>query len=191
MRTGDLNELTGAMAAANPFVPAGCLDATTKRINPACIDPVAGRLVGLYPLPNVPGEGFFTNNFISNGVLNNDVNQFDLRVDHTLSGNDNIFGRYSFQQTDRIEPPLLNDPVASGDFASNILIRGQNFVTGWSRVFGSQVLRLRAPSAAAVRCGGGVSDYRKPARLGEDATAINTKIEMCVGDRATGGWSFP
>ncbi|MCA1585183.1 MAG: TonB-dependent receptor, partial [Acidobacteria bacterium] len=139
MRSGDLSELTGTMVAVNPFVPAGCVDAAAKRINAACLDPVASRLVGLYPLPNVPGDGFFTNNFISNGILNNDVNQFDLRGDHTLSSNDTLFARYSFQQTDRIEPPLLNDPVASGDFASNILIRGQNAVGGWSRVFGSSL----------------------------------------------------
>lgn len=139
MRTGDLSELTGTMVASNPFVPASCVDAAAKRIDPACIDPIAGRLVGLYPLPNVPGDGFFTNNFISNGILNNDVNQFDVRVDHALSRQGNLFGRYSFQQTDRIEPPLLNDPVASGDFASNILNRGQSAVGGWSRVFGSEI----------------------------------------------------
>jgi hypothetical protein len=139
MRTGDLSELAGNMVATNPFVPAGCVNAATKQISPACIDPVAARLVQLYPMPNVPGSGFFTNNFITNGVLNSDIDQFDLRVDHSLSGSDRIFGRYSFQNTDRIEPPLLEDPVASGDFASNILIRGQNFAAGWSRVFGASL----------------------------------------------------
>ena len=140
MRTGDLSELTGAMVASNPFVPAGCVDAVNRRINPSCIDPVAAKLVNLYPQPNVPGAGFFNNNFISNGLLNNDINQFDVRVDHNVgAGRDNLFVRYSFQQNDRSEPPLLNDPVASGDFASNYLIRGQNGVAGWSRVFGSSV----------------------------------------------------
>jgi len=136
MRRGDLSELTGTMTASNPFVPAGCVDAANRQINPACIDPVAARLINLYPLPNVPGSGFFNNNFVSNGILNNDIDQFDVRIDHHLSTADNIFGRYSFQQTDRREPPALEDPLASGDFASNIFIRGQNFVGGWSRVFG-------------------------------------------------------
>ena len=36
------------------------------------------------PQPNVPGDGFFNNNFISNGILNNDINQFDVRLDHHL-----------------------------------------------------------------------------------------------------------
>ena len=139
MRTGDLSELTGAMVASNPFVGAGCVDAVNRRINPSCIDPVAARLIQLYPQPNVPGAGFFNNNYISNGVLNNDINQFDIRVDHNLSPRDNLFVRYSFQQTDRVEPPVLDDPVASGDFASRYLIRGQNAVGGWSRVFGASV----------------------------------------------------
>lgn len=138
MRRGDLSELTGSMVASNAFVRAGCVDAVNKVINPSCIDPVAAKLVGLFPLPNVPGTGFFTNNFISNGILNNDVDQLDGRVDHNLvRGRDNLFVRYSFQNTNRVEPPILNDPVASGDFASNILNRGQSAVGGWSRVFGS------------------------------------------------------
>ncbi len=101
---------------------------------------MAQRLLSLYPMPNVPGTGFFSNNFISNGILNNDVDQFDIRIDHNLrAGGDQIFGRYSFQNTDRHEPPVLEDPVASGDFSSDILNRGQNFVAGWSRVFGASV----------------------------------------------------
>jgi hypothetical protein len=139
MRTGDLGELTGAVNTTNPFVPAGCWDAATRRVATSCIDPVAARLIRLFPEPNVPGAGFFNNNFISNGILNNDINQFDVRLDHNLTQRDNLFVRYSFQQTDRVEPPILNDPVASGDFASDYLIRGQNAVAGWSRVFGASV----------------------------------------------------
>jgi hypothetical protein len=139
MRSGDLSELTGAMTPSNPFVPAGCVDAANKVINPSCIDSVARQLVNLYPLPNVPGTGFFNNNYLSNGILNSDVDQFDIRIDDSLTAGDRLFGRYSFQNTDRREPPLLDDPVASGDFASDILNRGQNFVAGWSRVFGSSV----------------------------------------------------
>jgi hypothetical protein len=138
MKEGDLSELTGTMTASNPFVPAGCVDAAAKRITRSCFDPTAAALIQLYPSPNVPGAGFFNNNFLSNGILNNDIDQFDIRIDHTLrSGREQVFGRYSFQNTDRHEPPILNDPVASGDFASDIFNRGQNAVGGWSRVFGA------------------------------------------------------
>lgn len=166
MRAGDLGELTGNMVASNPFVPAGCVDAVNKIINRSCIDPVAAKLIGLYPAPNVPGTGFFNNNFISNGILNNDVDQFDIRVDHSLSaGRDHLFARYSFQNTNRVEPPLLDDPVASGDFASDILNRGQSAVAGWSRVFGSSLFNEVRASYNKVR-----SDVVHPA-FGIDANA--------------------
>ena len=165
MRTGDLSELTGAMVASNPFVPAGCVDAVNKIINRSCFDPVAAQLINLYPAPNVPGAGFFNNNFISNGILNNDVNQFDIRLDHNLAAGDHLFARYSFQNTDRVEPPLLDDPVASGDFASNILNRGQSAVAGWSRVFGSNLFNELRASYNTVR-----SDVVHPA-FGIDANS--------------------
>ena len=151
MRTGDLSELTGTMVASNPFVPAGCVDAVNKIINRSCFDQVAARLIDLYPAPNVPGAGFFNNNFISNGILNNDVDQFDIRLDHNLAAGDHLFARYSFQNTHRVEPPLLDDPVASGDFASNILNRGQSTVAGWSRVVGSNLFNELRASYNKVR----------------------------------------
>ena len=152
MRTGDLSELTGNMVATNAFVPAGCVDAVNKVINRGCFDPVAAKLIGLYPLPNVPGTGFFNNNYISNGILNNNVDQFDVRVDHNLgAGRDHLFGRYSFQNTNRNEPPLLDDPVASGDFASDILNRGQSAVGGWSRVIGGTLFNEFRVSYNKVR----------------------------------------
>jgi hypothetical protein len=165
MRTGDLSELTGAMVASNPFVPAGCVDAVNKIINRSCFDPVAAQLINLYPAPNVPGAGFFNNNFISNGILNNDVNQFDIRLDHNLAAGDRLFARYSFQNTNRVEPPLLDDPVASGDFASNILNRGQSAVAGWSRVFGANLFNELRASYNTVR-----SDVVHPA-FGIDANS--------------------
>ena len=61
------------------------MDAATKTINPSCIDPVAARLIDLYPLPNVPGTGFFNNNFITNGILKSDIDQFDIRSDYNVA----------------------------------------------------------------------------------------------------------
>ena len=181
MRTGDLSELTGTMVASNPFVRAGCVDAVNKIINRSCFDPVAAQLINLYPAPNVPGAGFFNNNFISNGILNNDVDQFDIRLDHNLAAGDHLFARYSFQNTDRVEPPLLDDPVASGDFASNILNRGQSAVAGWSRVFGSNLFNELRASYNTVR-----SDVMHPA-FGIDANSKYGIKGVPKDDRFYGG----
>lgn len=164
MKAGDLSELAGNMVASNPFVPAGCVNAVSKTVSPSCFDSSAARLLSLYPAPNVPGTGFFNNNFISNGILTNNVDQFDIRVDHRIgAGSDSLFVRYSFQNTDRLEPPVLEDAVASGDFSSDILNRGQSGVAGWSRVFGANVFNELRGSFNKVR-----SDVIHPA-FGIDA----------------------
>jgi hypothetical protein len=145
MRQGNFSELANAMRTSK-YIPAGCLDTAAKIVNPSCFDPVALKLMNVFPMPNVPSAlaafgrpgGFVSPNFISNGVLNNDVNQYDIRVDNNLrSGNDQVFGRYSYMKTSRHEPPTLEDPVASGDFSSDIFNTGQNFVAGWSHIVGS------------------------------------------------------
>jgi hypothetical protein len=178
MRTGDLSEFGTNLVAGNAFVPAGCVLAAERRINPSCIDPTAAKLVQLYPLPNAPG---ITNNFVSNGILDNTIDQFDVRADHQITANDRAFVRYSFQNTDRAEPPVLEDPVASGDFASDILIRGQNLVGGWSRVFGSSLFSEFRFGYNRVR-----SDSVHPA-FGMDVNAEYGIIGVPTDERFYGG----
>jgi len=68
------------------------------------------------------------------------VNQFDVRVDHNLRTEaTQIFGRYSYMNTERHEPPVLDDAVASGDFSSDIFNKGQSAVGSWSRVLGGSM----------------------------------------------------
>lgn len=144
-RQGDFSEYNRAMQNS-PFIPAGCINTQTKTVNLACFDPVAVAAQKLYPQPNIPAalaklgvpNGMVTPNFSSNGVLKNDVDQFDLRLDYKR-GADSFFGRYSFMDTRRWEPPTLVDVLASGDWSSKILNRGQSGVFGWSRVFGSSM----------------------------------------------------
>jgi Carboxypeptidase regulatory-like domain len=144
MRQGNMIELSRGITAS-PFAPAGCINTVAKTIDPSCFDPAAAALLTLYPLPNIPSAvaqqgqpgSFGAPNYISNGLLHNDVNQFDLRGDQNLrTGRDQLFGRYSYMNTTRHEPPVLEDPVASGDFSSDIFNKGQSAVGGWSRIFG-------------------------------------------------------
>jgi hypothetical protein len=145
MRQGILTEMPQTLRTS-AFIPAGCIDPATKTIPAGCIDPVASKLLALYPAANIPQAiaafgvpgGFVSPNFISNGTLNNDIDQFDIRTDQNIrSGSDQLLARYSFMDVRRIEPPALVDPVASGDFAGRILNRGQSLVGGWSRVMGN------------------------------------------------------
>src|SRR5262245_23491766 len=110
MRQGILIELPQTLRNTSSFFAPGCINPATKTVTPSCIDPVANSLMALYPQPNLPQAmaalgvpgGFVSPNFISNGLLNNDIDQFDIRSDQSL-GRDQILARYSFMDTRRAE----------------------------------------------------------------------------------------
>ncbi len=152
---GDLSELTGSDGRQQP-VRARRLRGRRQQDHQSesCIDPVARQAHRrCFRMPNVPGTGFFNNNFISNGILNNDVDQFDVRVDHSLSaGRDHMFGRYSFQNTDRrraADPRTTRWRPATSPATSSIAARTPS--GGWSRVFGSDDVQ-RVPRRRTTRC---------------------------------------
>ena len=123
------------MVASNPFVPAGCVDAAAKQINPSCIDPVAQRLLSLVPdcrTCPAPASSATTSSPTASSTTTS-ISSTSASTTRCAPAGDQMFGRYSFQNTDRHEPPVLDDPIASGDFASDIFNRGQNAVGGWSR----------------------------------------------------------
>jgi len=96
-------------------------DATGKPLNiiPASvIDPLAARLAALYPEPNINGNGF---NFISNPVLQQNRNNFDIRVDQRFSDRDTSFYRFSFEdQPSNIPPAFPNSLADGGGFFSGV-----------------------------------------------------------------------
>ncbi|MGB2606935.1 MAG: TonB-dependent receptor [Candidatus Sulfotelmatobacter sp.] len=61
------------------------------------ISPQAGKILALFPAPNVPG-GSITNNFIASGSGQYTQNSFDTRVDYTASPTVNVFGRFSYDK---------------------------------------------------------------------------------------------
>ena len=71
-------------------------------------DPVAARVIDLYPLPNGPGE---VNNFTFNPKLRETADQYDTRWDHRFSGKDTLFGRFSFFDRDLYNPAPLPAPA--------------------------------------------------------------------------------
>ena len=144
MRTGDLSELNRSLRDTS-FAP-GCVSG--QIVLPSCFDPVAVGLLDLYPLPNVQSEidregipgGFQGQNFFNQGILDVQIDQFDVRLDAKLrEGRDSVFVRYSWSDTNRNEPPALADGIASGDFNSLIDVRAMSGVLGWSAVWGDSV----------------------------------------------------
>ncbi len=188
IRQGNLIELPQAMLET-PFAP-GCVNTATKTISPSCLDPVAMKIMALYPQPNIasrialqgtPGS-FGLPNFINNQSIDEKINQFDVRVDQNLrAGRDRLFGRYSIGDTNRIEEPLLGDPVASGDFNSFNYITGQSAVFGWTRVLGSAMVNELRVSWNDIN-----SDVLHPA-FGMDVNAQYGITGLPTNPRYSGG----
>src|SRR5579864_7598764 len=89
------------------------------------IDPVAQKVLALFPAPNRSGNP----NFVNNSPLRRPDDQFDARVDEDLSEKDRLFGRYLFGNTNQLFPGNF-DP-----FNNYQHFRGQNLVGGWTRMF--------------------------------------------------------
>jgi hypothetical protein len=131
MRRGDFSELivnrTNIAAAANTVIfnpfsgvqsgsnvvrssfncpTSGALasNSTCNIIPTALINPVAANLIKFYPLPNIAGVGNGTqNNFFSNQLRHQNYRGWLTRIDHRISSNQSIFGKYyhSFNPEDR------------------------------------------------------------------------------------------
>ena len=135
---GDLSELTGTMNASNPFVPAGCVDAATKLHQPrraSIRSPRAWwRCTRCRTCPARASSATTSSRTASSTTTS---------TSSTCASTTRCRGprpalRALQLPADRSASSrrCSNDPVASGDFASDIFIRGQNAVGGWSRVFG-------------------------------------------------------
>jgi Carboxypeptidase regulatory-like domain len=102
------------------------------------LDPNAIKLLSLYPSPNQPG---LFNNFAANPALSNNVDQFDVRVDHSFSQKDNIFGRLSFQEVPTFLPGPFGGIADGGSFASgDQLAKSWNSVISETHAFSSTLI---------------------------------------------------
>jgi hypothetical protein len=86
-------------------------------------DPAARNVLEqLFPAPNNAGRtgsnGQQIDNYVANPNLERQDNQFDVKVDHTLSQSNRFFVRYSFQKTHRFLPPTLPHGDAGFTFGS-------------------------------------------------------------------------
>jgi hypothetical protein len=81
----------------------------------ASIDPLAARLAALIPppTPNVNNPGF---NYVAIPVRSETRNNFDLRVDHTFSSKDSIFGRFSYEDQPSFIPSPFQNVLDGGGF---------------------------------------------------------------------------
>ncbi len=94
------------------------------------LDPVAQKVLALFPSPNTSGVVNYTNE--SPTQRQND--QYDARVDATISSNNTMFVRYLFGNSDIVFPGALPE------FNGYQHFRGQNVVGGWTRILSSSAV---------------------------------------------------
>jgi hypothetical protein len=107
------------------------------KIPAGLVDGIGGPLLSLYPTPNAnnAAAGF---NFVSEPVRKLDETKFDIRLDHTLSAKDTIFGRFSYDDADSFVPGGFTGGLAEASaFGSNqfIINHARNIAIGETHVF--------------------------------------------------------
>jgi hypothetical protein len=75
------------------------------------LDPAAVKLAKLLP---VPTSGGTTANYIYNGTLSQQTDQFDVRVDQNLGSSDRLFVRYGYDDSTQVTPGIIPAPANSG-----------------------------------------------------------------------------
>lgn len=140
MKQGDLSEVASYNPVAVLPNQVGCI--VNKVIKPSCIDPVAAKIAALLPDPNniqsANGAWDGSNNYVFTYQLPQQVNSFDTRIDDKLNDKNTIFGRYSFLDQHRQDPPWTsNFNIGNGGFATDYNIRNQGLALGLTTVLSS------------------------------------------------------
>ncbi len=133
MRQGDFSELPANrrlndLTTGQPF--------PNNQIPASRIDPVAGRLIQLFPTPQ---NNNLANNFTYLSPRNQEADRWDVRADQNFSSQDNIFFRFSGQSVNVPDTPNLPAPAFGGgnlDFVT----QGYNTGLGWNHVFTSNLI---------------------------------------------------
>ena len=115
-------------------VPTNMFDPT---VNPS-VDPTGLAMMKLYPAPNAINFKTITN-YANVPVRKLNEGKFDIRLDHTFSADDSIFGRFSYDQADSFVPGGTPGFAEAGAFAStqNIANHGRNVALSETHIFNS------------------------------------------------------
>ncbi len=139
-KTGNFLELKPSLTDPKVAGQSNCIAGNV--VAKGCIDPVAARLVTLYPDPNLPsavarlgqaGSWTGATNYQYQPSVPTDTTSYDARVDHNFTPNSRVFARYSNFRVDRQDPPWTANPIAgNGNFATQYAIRGQSVAAAWT-----------------------------------------------------------
>lgn len=147
MRSGDLSELSSHYPQYHfaSVIPNQAACITNNVISPSCIDPVAKALMALMPDPNnvQSSDKKFdgSNNYVNVYQSPENDNSADGRFDETVNKKNSLFGRYSYQQVHRQDPPWTsNFAIGNGGFATDYNIHNYSLALGLTTVPSSSIV---------------------------------------------------
>lgn len=100
------------------------------------INAVAQKIAAAIPTPNLSSTG--STNYFHNAPVNDDDNRVAVRVDHQLTSNDRIFGRYQYQFQSLPQVGLFSGTILTGDVSNSA--NAQGVVAGWTHIFGPHLI---------------------------------------------------
>ena len=152
MRQGDFTEVgTIYDPLTTVTVPGGTFtrEAFPGNVIPAGRwDAVTAKLMNAYPRPT---SSALSNNLVTTPTRTQDWNQFDVRVDHAHSANNNFLGRYSRSETATVNPYTFPQVQLAGisravgfgnedTFAGPSELLAEHAVFGWVHVFSPRLV---------------------------------------------------
>jgi hypothetical protein len=155
---------------AGNLIPSGRISRTAQ-------DVIAAQL----PEPNF-GDALNNYTGVAGAVL--EYNQYAVRVDHTLTGSDRLYGRLAIQNNVRTNQPLI--PYLS----KNLQGKGRVFSGTWAKVLGnSAVNELRVGYVRGIY--GDSIDEIDPSQFGIQNTTLQTlpRFFLSTGNLNYGGFS--
>ena len=140
-----------------------------NRIPAERISPIARRLLGVVPLPNISGVPLGTTNFEQPYVREKRTNQFDVKITTQMTPSDNLSVRYSYQNPKTYDPATFGVYGGIKGFAGFGTNPTYNAAGNYTRTWSSTLLQ-------EVRVG--MSYYHNEALA--EADGLNTSDEFGI-----------
>jgi hypothetical protein len=136
---------TGNPLSADPGTGLQPRGVNCNKIPGNLIDTIGQKMLNIYPVPppNV-GSADAGYNYVNQPVRTLNETKFDVRLDHTLSSIDNLFGRFSYDQAFSFVPggaPGLAEANAFGS-NENLINHARNIGLGWNHLFSPKIINL-------------------------------------------------
>ena len=112
-----------------------------NKIPSSLINPIGQAMINLYPAPNANNASAGIN-YANQPIRQLDETKFDIRLDHTISNQDSLFGRFSYDQAFSFVPGGSPGFAEANAFGSNQRIRNhaRNVGLGETHVFSANMV---------------------------------------------------